>query len=129
MRFLLRFYLSFLLLASTGLTLLFGTTSYALLVHHIRQVAAMLHGSEVQDVFTPERYAALRLVLAAIALLALGLGVWLKAWRVVAISRLGSAWRPVAADEPRSAVYGYWGRASDSCGAAVVRARGTVYAG
>jgi hypothetical protein len=86
MRFLLKFYLTLLLLASGGLLLLFCTTSFAMLAQHIGQVAAMLRGSEAQRALIPERYEALRLTLAAVALLALGLGLWLKAWRAAAVS-------------------------------------------
>jgi hypothetical protein len=86
MRFLLKFYLVLLLLASGGLTLLYCTTSHALLVQHIGQVAFALRGPAAQGILTTERYEALRQVLAATALLALGLGLWLKAWRVAVLA-------------------------------------------
>jgi hypothetical protein len=86
MRFLLKFFLSLLLLASGGLALLYWTTPYAMLVQHIGQIYYLLRLSEIHKVLNPERYQALRLALAATSLLALGLWLWLKTWRGASVS-------------------------------------------
>jgi hypothetical protein len=76
MRFILKFNLWLVLLASGGLGLLFIITPYAMLAQRIAFFSFGLRGAEGQGVLTLERYSVLRPTLWATALLALLLLIW-----------------------------------------------------